>query len=119
MSKPLLVVGNQNYSSWSLRPWMFLKGFGVDFDCDVVPMVTDEFETRVRARSPNGKVPFLIDGDLAVSDSLAICDYAVERWVGIERAWPKAVAARALARSMVAEMHSGFTALRSPSRICR
>ncbi|MBK8285090.1 MAG: glutathione S-transferase family protein [Ahniella sp.] len=113
MNKPLLVVGNQNYSSWSLRPWMFLKGFDVAFDCDVVPMLTDDFETRVRARSPNGKVPFLVDGDLSVSDSLAICEYAIERWVGIDRAWPKSVAARALARSMVAEMRSGFTALRS------
>lgn len=113
MHKPQLIIGNQNYSSWSLRPWIFLKAFAVDFECEVVPMLTDAFETRVRQRSPTGKVPFLIDGEVVVNDSLAICGHAIERWIGAERAWPSTLAARALARSAVAEMHSGFTSLRS------
>lgn len=111
--KPLLVIGNQNYSSWSLRPWLFLKAFDVPFDCEVVPMATETFERQVRQRSPNGKVPFLVDGDIHVSDSLAICEHATERWVTAARAWPAALPARAFARTIVAEMHSGFTALRT------
>lgn len=113
MGQPVLVIGNQNYSSWSLRPWVFLKAFGVAFDCEVVPMLTEAFDKRVRERSPNGKVPFLIDGDLVVSDSLAICEYATERWIGVDRAWPASLPARTFARSIVAEMHSGFTSLRN------
>ncbi|AVP96952.1 glutathione S-transferase [Ahniella affigens] len=113
MQKPLLVIGNQNYSSWSLRPWVFLKAFGVDFDCDVVPMLTEDFDVLVKQRSPTGKVPFLLDDGLVVNDSLAICGHAIERWIGADRAWPESLAARALARSAVAEMHSGFTALRN------
>ena len=111
MSRPVLVIGNKNYSSWSLRPWLLLRHFGVAFDEIRLLLDTDAFSTKVRQYSPTGKVPALRDGDLAIWDSLAICEYANERWLG-GRGWPTDLRARAMARTAAAEMHSGFAALR-------
>lgn len=118
-AKPLLVVGSKNYSSWSLRPWLLLRVGGVDFEESVLPLDTPEFYARIREYSPTGRVPVLHDGAVCVWDSLAIAEYANERWLG-GCGWPADVAARALARSISAEMHSGFAALRSElSMNCR
>ena len=106
-----LVIGNKNYSSWSLRPWLLLRHFGVPFAEILLPLDTPEFHERIVLLSPSRRVPALHDEDLVVWDSLAICEYANERWLG-GRGWPQDLATRALARSAAAEMHSGFAALR-------
>lgn len=111
-AKPTLVIGNKNYSSWSLRPWLLLRRFGIDFDEIKLPLDTPEFYARVRDYSPAARVPVLIDGDLRVWDSLAICEYANEVFLD-GRGWPADRAARARARAVSAEMHSGFAALRT------
>ncbi|MHB8447461.1 MAG: glutathione S-transferase family protein [Rudaea sp.] len=111
-AKPVLVVGSKNYSSWSLRPWLLLRQFGVAFEEIVLPLDVPEFYARIADYSPTGRVPVLHDGEVRVWDSLAIAEYANERWLG-GRGWPAAAAARALARAISAEMHSGFAALRS------
>ena len=108
---PLLVIGNKNYSSWSLRPWLLLRQFGVPFRELKLPLDTPEFEARIGDYAPNRRVPALHDGATRLWDSLAICEYANERWLD-GRGWPADRATRALARSISAEMHSGFTALR-------
>lgn len=112
MSRPVLIIGNKNYSSWSLRPWLLLRHFGVEFDEVRLLLDTPEFFAEVKRYSPTGKVPALWDGDLHVWDSLAICEYANERWLD-GRGWPQAREARALARTAACEMHSGFAALRT------
>ena len=108
---PTLVIGNKNYSSWSLRPWLLMRHFDVAFDEVRVLLDTPEFKAQVAPWAPNGRVPALRDGGLAVWDSLAICEYVNERWLD-GKGWPADVDARAHARSAVAEMHSGFGALR-------
>jgi len=112
MDRPVLVIGNKNYSSWSLRPWLLLRHFGVDFDEVRLALGSPGFASQVLQYSPTGKVPALHDGALQLWDSLAICEYANERWLG-GRGWPADPAQRALARAAAAEMHSGFTALRT------
>jgi glutathione S-transferase len=112
MSRPLLVIGNKNYSSWSLRPWLLLRQAGVHFDELRLPLGTAEFHARIGTYSPSRRVPALQDGDVAVWDSLAICEYANERWLG-GTGWPADPALRALARAAACEMHSGFALLRS------
>ncbi|HSN00880.1 MAG TPA: glutathione S-transferase family protein [Rudaea sp.] len=111
-TNPILVIGSKNYSSWSLRPWLVLRVFGVAFDEILLPLDTPEFHERIHRYSPTGRVPVLHDGVVRVWDSLAIAEYANERWLG-GRGWPADTAARALARSISAEMHSGFAALRT------
>jgi glutathione S-transferase len=111
-SVPRLYIGNRNYSSWSLRPWLFLKHFGVAFEDEVIPLDTPEFQQLVAKVSPTRRVPVLIDAGTSIWDSLAICLYAADRWVGAA-AWPSDTGARAMAMSITAEMHSGFTALRT------
>lgn len=111
-SVPKLYIGNRNYSSWSLRPWLFLKHFGVGFEEEVIPLDTPEFRERVAKVSPTHRVPVLIDAGTHIWDSLAICLYAADRWVGAA-AWPCETDARAMAMSITAEMHSGFAALRT------
>ena len=106
-----LVIGNKNYSSWSLRPWLLLRHFGLPFAEILLPLDTPEFHQRIGALSPSRRVPALHDDGLVVWDSLAICEYANERWLD-GRGWPRDLATRALARSAAAEMHSGFAALR-------
>jgi len=112
MPRPVLVIGNRNYSSWSLRPWLLLRQFGVEFDEVVLALDTPEFAAQALGHSPTGKVPALRDGELVLWDSLAICEYANERWLG-GRGWPAELPQRALARAAAAEMHSGFAALRT------
>lgn len=111
MTRPVLVIGNLNYSSWSLRPWLLLRHFDVDFDVIRLPLGTPEFHARIAALSPTRKVPALLDGDVAVWDSLAICEYANERWLD-GAGWPRGSAERAIARAAACEMHSGFALLR-------
>ena len=120
LDKPLLVLGNKRYSSWSLRPWLFLRHFGVDLEERMVPLDTPAFGAAIGALSPTRRVPVLHDGPLVVWDSLAICEYANERWLG-GRGWPAGLAQRAVARAACAEMHSGFAALRGecPMNVCR
>ena len=107
-----LLIGNKNYSSWSLRPWLLLRAFGVPFTEERHVFDTPEFATEItsRKRSPNGRVLVLLDGDIKVWDSLAIAEYLAERHVGM---WPTEALARAHARCACAEMHSGFQALRN------
>jgi glutathione S-transferase len=112
MSLPVLVIGNKNYSSWSLRPWLLLRHSGVEFREVRLLLDTPEFFAQIGRYSPSGKVPALQDGELSIWDSLAICEYANERWLD-GRGWPRERRARAVARAAAAEMHSGFTALRS------
>ena len=112
MTRPLLVVGNKRYSSWSLRPWLLLRQNGVDFDEERVSLFHGEYKAEILRRSPAGKVPVLIHGDVVVWDSLAIAEYAAEA-LGLSHGWPRELAARAHARAICAEMHAGFVALRT------
>ncbi len=111
-----LAIGNKNYSSWSMRPWVLMKQAGIPFEESVIRFDSFEagsgFKQAVASLSPVGKVPVLLDGDLAVWDTLAIAEYLAERFP--ERAlWPTDARQRARARSVCAEMHAGFGALRS------
>lgn len=108
-----LAIGNKNYSSWSMRPWMALKGAGIAFEEVVIPLYTGVADKqRILNFTRSGKVPALADGDITVWDSLAIIEYLAERFPDA-RLWPQDVASRAHARSVSAEMHSGFMPLRN------
>src|SRR5450631_2360974 len=108
-----LVIGNKNYSSWSMRPWLALRANRIAFDEVFIPLYTgDDDKKRILSFTHSGKVPALIDGDVTVWDSLAIIEYLAERFPRA-RLWPENPAARAHARSISAEMHSGFAALRN------
>ena len=106
-----LLIGNKNYSSWSLRPWIAMKVAGIPFSETLVPLDTAEFKSRVGAVSGSGKVPVLIDGDVHVWESLAILEYLAEKFPAAVL-WPADAAARAHARAIAAEMHAGFLPLR-------
>ena len=110
MAPLTLVIGNKNYSTWSLRAWLFMKHAGVEFQEILVPLDTPETREQLERYGPSGRVPVLRQGTLCVWDSLAICEYVAEL---SGRGWPQAREARAIARSVCAEMHSGFTTLRS------
>ncbi len=107
-----LVIGNKNYSSWSLRGWLMARIAAVDFEEIVVPLDLPETQPTIRKHSPSGRVPVLLHRGLAVWESLAIAEYLndLKPEAGL---WPAAVAARAHARSISAEMHAGFTELRN------
>ena len=105
----LLVIGNKNYSSWSLRAWIALKVLGIPFDELRIPLYRPGSKERILGYSPAGKVPVLRDGDTVVWDSLAILEYLAERYPQL---WPTDRAERAKARAIAAEMHSGFAQLR-------
>lgn len=110
-----LIIGNKAYSSWSLRGWLACKLSGLPFEETVVPMYDQDWDKRRQGAEfapSSGKVPILWDGDAVVWDSLAIVEYLNDK-TGNTRFWPEDPAARAMARSMAAEMHSSFTALRS------
>jgi glutathione S-transferase len=108
-----LVIGNKNYSSWSMRPWLALRANRIAFEEVFIPLYTGEADKQKILRfTRSGKVPVLIDGDVTIWDSLAIIEYAAERFAEA-RLWPGDRAARAHARSISAEMHSGFAALRN------
>lgn len=104
-----LVIGSKNYSSWSLRPWMLLKHLEIEFDERVLTLDTPEFHEQIGKLNPARRVPVLLDGELRIWDSIAICEHLAEK---TGRGWPKDRGARAHARSVSAEMHSGFQALR-------
>ena len=110
MSELKLVIGNKNYSSWSLRPWLAMKVAGIIFAEHRIPLYGPGSKEQILVYSPAGKVPCLVDGDVRVWDSLSICEYLAEKHPGL---WPQDPAARALARSISAEMHSGFPNLRA------
>src|SRR5580704_6094905 len=104
-----LIIGNKNYSSWSLRPWLAMKVAGITFEETLISLDALDFKVQVTARSGAGKVPVLIDGDTHVWESLAILEYLAERFPAL---WPKQERARAHARAIAAEMHAGFLPLR-------
>jgi len=110
MTDLTLIIGNKNYSSWSLRPWMLMKHLGVDFTERQIVLDTPTFKDDVAKFGPSGRVPVLKHGDITVWDSLAICEYVAEL---TGRGWPKDRTTRAYARSVCAEMHSGFANLRT------
>jgi glutathione S-transferase len=105
-----LVIGNKNYSSWSLRPWIALRHFGMPFEEIRIPLDRPDTAQRIREHNPAGKVPCLLDEGLSIWDSLAILEYLAEKQ---PKLWPADPAQRARARSVAAEMHSGFAALRT------
>src|SRR5215470_5470721 len=108
-----LVIGNKNYSSWSMRPWLALRASGIPFEEIFIPLYTGQTDKdRILRFTRSGKVPALIDGDITVWDSLAIIEYLAERFPEA-KLWPQDRAARAHARSISAEMHSGFLPLRN------
>ena len=106
-----LIIGNKNYSSWSLRPWLAMKHIGLTFDEAVILMALPDSKANMLAYSPTGQVPVLIDGDTTVYETIAILEYLNDRYptTGL---WPKDIVARAHARAISAEMHAGFAALR-------
>jgi glutathione S-transferase len=106
-----LLIGNKNYSSWSLRPWIAMKAAGIPFEEQVISLDAADFKERVHQISAAGKVPALADGDTQVWESLAILEYLAEKFPQA-RLWPAEARARAHARAIAAEMHSGFTPLR-------
>ena len=112
MPNLVLVIGNKAYSSWSLRPWLLMKQAGIGFDEVRLPLYAEGAKQKILQHSPTGKVPVLKDGGLTIWDSLAICEYLAEKHPE-KQLWPAEAAARALARAISAEMHSGFTNLRS------
>lgn len=105
-----LVIGDKNLSSWSLRPWLLMRMLGVAFEERRVRLDLPETRSEIQKHSPAGRVPILLHGELAVWDSLAIVEYLSELHPG--RVWPQDAARRARARSLAAEMHSGFADLR-------
>ena len=111
-----LLIGNKNYSSWSMRPWVLMTQAGIPFEEVMVRFDSfapdSQFKTTLRGLNPAGKVPLLLDGTLAVWDTLAIAEYLAEQFPD-KQLLPRAVVARARARSICAEMHAGFSALRS------
>ena len=111
-SPPLkLVIGNYNYSSWSLRAWFFMKRSGLIFDVERLALFESDFNANIRRYSEAARVPVLVDGDHVIWDTLAICEYLREAHLA-NGGWPKDLYDRARARSCVAEIHSGIPALR-------
>ena len=110
-----LVIGNKNYSSWSLRPWIAMKAFGIGFEEILIPFGSPignaEFKGRLAPYTPAGRVPVLVDGDVRVWETLAILEYLAEKFPA-HQLWPADAPARAQARALASEMHAGFAALR-------
>lgn len=113
MAAPILHIGNKNYSSWSLRPWLALKWGGISFDEHVIALGGEGYGQsqikEVRAVSPSGRVPALHVGDVVIYESLAICEWAAEQAPSL---WPADALVRAEARAVASEMHAGFAAVR-------
>lgn len=106
-----LILGNKNYSSWSLRPWIAMRNAGIPFEEEVIPLYEPGSSERMAAYSPTGKVPVLLDGDMVIWESLAILEHIAERFPKAQL-WPADPKARAHARAISAEMHAGFVPLR-------
>jgi glutathione S-transferase len=111
MTQPHLVIGNRNYSSWSMRPWFAMRVAGIEFTEDVIPLDQPETKRKIAAHSGAGRVPVLHHGEVTVWESLAILEYLAETWPDAQL-WPAAAGARAMARAAASEMHAGFQALR-------
>ena len=107
-----LIIGNKNYSSWSMRPWVALTAFGIPFQEVRVLLDQKDTSSKIAEYSACGRVPVLLAGEITIWDSLAICEYLAEQFPD-KHLWPQDVAARAMARCICAEMHSGFTDLRN------
>ena len=107
-----LIIGNKNYSSWSMRPWVAMTAFGIPFQEVRVLLDQRDTATKIAAYSACGRVPVLLAGEMTIWDSLAICEYLAEQFPD-KHLWPQDVAARAMARCVCAEMHSGFAGLRT------
>ena len=107
-----LVIGNKNYSTWSMRPWVFLRGFDVNFEEQWVSLQEPDLHQRLKQFSDSAKVPVLQDGDLTLWDSLAICEYVNDQYLD-GAGWPSDPSSKGFARSVAAEMHSSFAALRN------
>jgi len=119
MTQLTLVIGNKNYSSWSLRPWLVMKQFGLEFAEIRIPLYTPDSLSQLQQYSPSGKVPVLLHDNQIIWDSLAICEYLAETFPD-QHYWPEDKYPRAFARSISAEMHSGFATLRqNMSMNCR
>lgn len=112
MTQPTLIIGNKNYSSWSLRPWLAMTVAGVPFTEKLIRLFDENWPAAIAKVSPTRKVPVLIDGDLVIVETIAILEYVAEQHPGANL-WPVDTRARAMARSVSAEMHAGFTALRT------
>lgn len=112
MSKLKLIIGNKNYSSWSLRPWIFLRHYQVDFEEKRVSLFVETTNDELAGYDSDLKVPILKDGDLVVWDSLSILEYVSETYLE-NKGWPADIRARSVARSISAEMHSSFTNVRN------
>jgi len=111
MAGLFLLIGNKNYSSWSLRPWLALKQTGRPFEESLVALDQKDSRAKILKHSPSGKVPFLRHGRIEIWESLAICEYLAETFPDAQL-WPKDAAARAHARAISSEMHAGFAELR-------
>jgi len=111
-----LIIGNKNYSSWSLRPWIAMKALGIAFEEIVIPfgspLGNPDFKARIASYTPAGKLPALVDGDTRVWETLAILEYLAEKFPA-HGLWPCEPQVRAEARALASEMHAGFSALRS------
>ncbi|HEV7345331.1 MAG TPA: glutathione S-transferase family protein [Devosia sp.] len=106
-----LLIGNRNYSSWSLRPWLVLRHFDIPFEDEVLQLQGEGFRDVLAQRSPTGRVPVLLDGELTIVETVAIIEYLADRFPD-KLIWPADIAERARARAAAAEMHGGFSALR-------
>ncbi len=109
--KMQLVIGNKNYSSWSLRPWLLISHFGLQFEEIYIPLFSPEMPALMDKHCPNKKVPTLHDGDAVIWDSLAICEYINEQYLD-GKGYPVDARQRAQARALTAEMHAGFATIR-------
>jgi glutathione S-transferase len=107
-----LIIGNKNYSSWSFRPWLAMKVAGIAFEETLLPLDAADFKAKLATLGGAGKVPLLIDGEIRVWESLAILEYLADKFPAAGL-WPREPAARAHARAVACEMHSGFSSLRS------
>jgi glutathione S-transferase len=107
-----LIIGNKNYSSWSLRPWLAMKVAGIAFEETLLPLDAADFKAKLATLGGAGKVPLLIDGEIRVWESLAILEYLADKFPAAGL-WPREAAARAHARAVACEMHSGFSSLRN------
>ncbi len=107
-----LYIGNKNYSSWSMRPWIAMRAKGIDFEEELIPFNDDAGNPKFREFSPTGKVPVLVDGEVRVWESLAILEYLHDKFPD-SGLWPESIATRAAARAFASEMHAGFNALRA------
>lgn len=106
-----LIFANRNYSSWSLRAWLVLKHFGIQFDEEQVLLNGEGWQEKLRRKSPTGRVPVLVDGDVTIHETLAIIEYLNDKYPA-KQVWPAGRIERAMARAVSAEMHGGFSALR-------